>query len=412
VKAPRLQDSRLPPLTWNDLAQPTPLTPDEEELPLVRALAHRFNPAMALPTKDIWPVEVRYAWHDGSPLKARVVSTQGRVLREYVALPHERLAANDWDDLPTEDEDGNRIDYYVDAPGDDRVEDNLSGWRRPLARHHGQRRQGRPRGRRAYKPTQYVHFFWFNRDKGLLAIQYWFYYPYNEWINHHEGDWERHQRGGARPHAAHRERDLPSRRLSVLLPPLDVRARAGGAHRRHRPTRGSRGGVRRRPQQVLHVERLHLRRQLPLARGVPRRRRRRRPLPSRRRHHETRALRAPRGVLARAPARARSHRRGPEPRARLAAPLFFAGQPHMYRNPLALNTLSFGGAPQQPARQTGWNGEWHPPYWADKPQFDAHALKLPKTWQAVVEPPLKAYEAVAARRPRLPPVPPVLGRGP
>src|SRR5438046_12249 len=82
VKAPAITNSKLPPLTWSDLAQPEPLTPDEEELPLVRALAHRFNPAMAFPTRDIWPVEVRYAWHDGSPLIARVMSKDNRVLRE------------------------------------------------------------------------------------------------------------------------------------------------------------------------------------------------------------------------------------------------------------------------------------------------------------------------------------------
>ena len=26
--------------------------------------------------------------------------------------------------------------------------------------------------------------------RGLLALQYWFYYPFNEWVNHHEADWE------------------------------------------------------------------------------------------------------------------------------------------------------------------------------------------------------------------------------
>jgi hypothetical protein len=60
-----------------------------------------------------------------------------------------------------------------------------------LARHHELRRQEPLPSDAPYQPTQYVHFFWFNREKGLLAIQYWFYYPYNEWINHHEGDWER-----------------------------------------------------------------------------------------------------------------------------------------------------------------------------------------------------------------------------
>src|SRR5438876_106289 len=54
-------------------------------------------------------------------------------------------------------------------------------WRAIMSAGHGQ----------DYKPTQYVHLYWFNREKGLLGIQYWFYYPYNEWINHHEGDWER-----------------------------------------------------------------------------------------------------------------------------------------------------------------------------------------------------------------------------
>src|SRR5690242_18460271 len=74
LRPPPLTSSKLPPLTWGDLAQPEPLTPDEEELPVLRAMAHRFNPAMAFPTRDIWPVEVRYSWHDGSPLIARVMS--------------------------------------------------------------------------------------------------------------------------------------------------------------------------------------------------------------------------------------------------------------------------------------------------------------------------------------------------
>src|SRR3954466_6463942 len=54
VKAPPLQESRLPPLTGPDRGQAPQLTPEEEEVPLIRALAHRFNPAMAFPTRDIW----------------------------------------------------------------------------------------------------------------------------------------------------------------------------------------------------------------------------------------------------------------------------------------------------------------------------------------------------------------------
>ncbi len=44
--------------------------------------------------------------------------------------------------------------------------------------------------RSAYPPTEYAHAFWLDRANGRLAIQYWFYYPFNEWLNHHEGDWE------------------------------------------------------------------------------------------------------------------------------------------------------------------------------------------------------------------------------
>src|SRR5262245_54915543 len=108
VRAPVLAEHRLPPLQWGDLADPSGLSPEEEALPTVAALAKRYNPAMAFPTRDIWPVEVRYAWHDGSPLMARVISDDGRVVREFVALPHERLAGDDWGDLPTHDETGNR----------------------------------------------------------------------------------------------------------------------------------------------------------------------------------------------------------------------------------------------------------------------------------------------------------------
>ncbi|MCK5147641.1 hypothetical protein KAR48_12860, partial [bacterium] len=36
-------------------------------------------------------------------------------------------------------------------------------------------------------PTTYAHCF---RDQGSCVIQYWFYYPYNDWAGDHEGDWE------------------------------------------------------------------------------------------------------------------------------------------------------------------------------------------------------------------------------
>lgn len=33
----------------------------------------------------------------------------------------------------------------------------------------------------------YVHLF---REDGYPVIQYWFFFPYNDWVNDHEGDWE------------------------------------------------------------------------------------------------------------------------------------------------------------------------------------------------------------------------------
>jgi len=36
--------------------------------------------------------------------------------------------------------------------------------------------------------TVYAHLF--KMDDNRVAIQYWFFYPYNDWANNHEGDWE------------------------------------------------------------------------------------------------------------------------------------------------------------------------------------------------------------------------------
>jgi hypothetical protein len=171
------------------LARPSPLAPAEAAHPAVSGLARRFNPAMVLPIPEVWPVEVRYAWHDGGDLIAEVGAGRGRAARRWVARPAGELSHRDWSRLPHHLPDGRPIRYYVDAPGDDRpvAPGGLSGWRsrfRDIAR-----TDDGPAGS-PYRPTQYAHVFWWNRDAGLLAIQYWFYYPFNEWVNHHEADWE------------------------------------------------------------------------------------------------------------------------------------------------------------------------------------------------------------------------------
>ncbi len=35
--------------------------------------------------------------------------------------------------------------------------------------------------------TAYAHIV---GEQGKLALQYWFYYPFNDWNNKHESDWE------------------------------------------------------------------------------------------------------------------------------------------------------------------------------------------------------------------------------
>jgi hypothetical protein len=106
-------------------------------------------------------------------------------------VPSAELDKRPWTDLPQVDAQGRRIRYTIDAPGDDRPDPHRITWRQRWDALVGNdpRQPARP-GARAYRPTQYAHLFWYNRAEGLLGIQYWFFYPFNEWINRHEGDWE------------------------------------------------------------------------------------------------------------------------------------------------------------------------------------------------------------------------------
>ncbi|HLN14112.1 MAG TPA: hypothetical protein VK587_13030, partial [bacterium] len=39
-------------------------------------------------------------------------------------------------------------------------------------------------------PTMYAHLVTQAGVPGRLALQYWFFYVFNDWVNTHEGDWE------------------------------------------------------------------------------------------------------------------------------------------------------------------------------------------------------------------------------
>ncbi len=181
--------SALEAASWKQHAAPEALAETEEQLPMLQELAERYNPAMAFAEPDIWPTAIDYTWHDGANLIGRVVARTGKVVREYVAFANQALASEAWADLPREDGEGNAIEYWIDAPGDDRKSDGVTGWlhrwRDIMGAADGLAPVDTP-----YPPTQYAHVFWYNRAEGLLGIQYWFYYPFDDWINRHEGDWE------------------------------------------------------------------------------------------------------------------------------------------------------------------------------------------------------------------------------
>ena len=73
----------------------------------------------------------------------------------------------------------NRYEYHLDFPGS-ALEPGLR--LRALAATTSPRAAGRPRSTRTSRPTP--------RIPGKLALQYWFFYVFNDFNNTHEGDWE------------------------------------------------------------------------------------------------------------------------------------------------------------------------------------------------------------------------------
>ena len=71
----------------------------------------------------------------------------------------------------------NRYEYHLDFPGDPlNAGCDYERWARRLTK--------------GTKPTVYAHVATDPGYPGKLALQYWFFYPFNDFNNTHEGDWE------------------------------------------------------------------------------------------------------------------------------------------------------------------------------------------------------------------------------
>lgn len=164
-----------------------PLSQNDVSVSGQEKLARKFNPCMVFAGPDLWPVEVSYIWSQGAPLMRVTLNEKGEKVKEEVWLTGQKLSSTNWSALPAQ-ENGKNYAYYVDGPGD-----NLgpgkdeTTWMEEFRK--TQKNMKDP-AKAVFPPTQYVHLFWYDKEKALLSIQYWFYYPYDKWVNNHEGDWE------------------------------------------------------------------------------------------------------------------------------------------------------------------------------------------------------------------------------
>lgn len=386
--------------TWQSLAAPSPLTAEEEALPIVEELARRYNPAMAFVNEDIWPTPVSYIWHDGSHLIARVLNRAGRVVSEHIALANDRLSSKAWADLPHEDEAGNSVEYWVAAPGDDRLVGGLSGWIHRWRDIMGDASVYEQDITLAeYPPTQYAHLYWHNRERGLLGIQYWFYYPFNEWINHHEGDWEHINVILQGPTALTPDAEFevvghqfffhqwvyePSEviRLASESDPRNDHVMvytgghgrflgwkgsySGGSYPLPAVYRGAGGGVGlfRPTEDTSQTKRFIAASDFDVV-----------VLPEPERldadaHPELSWLRLP----------------------------FFAGQPSLFRNPFLVNLVDSDAPPPQPGVRDDWNAMEAPSHWPYEDAIRRKPIELPDGWQRIDSNALKSPDALVARQ--------------
>ena len=134
-----------------------------------QALAERFAPVVSLVRQDV----------ECGPGEAFEPSDVGLVLDDRSVALRAPWADDDVVKAgPTAEDLADRLfGYYLDFPGD-ALEPGCD-----YERWAGARAASTP-------PTQYAHVATESGHDERLALQYWFFYPYNDYTNKHEGDWE------------------------------------------------------------------------------------------------------------------------------------------------------------------------------------------------------------------------------
>jgi hypothetical protein len=386
-----------PELWWSSRGRSEPLTAAEEASPAAAQVTRLFNPAMAFADPGLWPVDVRYAWSDGADVVARVKNPSGSRAYEYVAVPHADIERRSWADLPSHDPAGRPIRYGVDAPGDDHVSGGRTRWRErwdALVAPSSKASTPDAAATTAFPPTQYAHVFWFNRAEGLLAIQYWFYYPFNEWLNHHEGDWEHVTiilEGPRTLSAAARFRPVGYQfafhswtletesvvRVGGAEPAEDHLVVFVGGRGRLLWWQGTASGASY-PLPALY----------PGVGSGP-------SSPGEDTRSPQRFIGARDFTLVQLPEPERLDSRAHPELSWLRLP-FYAGQERVTGNPPLVDRLGGGGPPVQPAQRTTWNARSASRAWSHEATIDARSLPLPGDWPLLSAPWARRLASAAA----------------
>jgi hypothetical protein len=166
-----------------------------------QALVDRYSPTLQLhnPTEWIAPEPVEYLGVDKEDLWFVLYNIKGQAVKDY-SIQDEALFNppvryfHEWMNHPNPNYSflkGDGYSYTGRPPGKAygrywlRFHYNYAGGAnspsRWISTYETERQQN------AFAHTIYAHVFWLNDQP---VIQYWFYYPYNDGYNNHEGDWE------------------------------------------------------------------------------------------------------------------------------------------------------------------------------------------------------------------------------